>query len=171
MIKQCYITGQRVAKNTFLNFKDPTKISTQNSTSTVSFDFTNFRVFLTEIDNLFSGYWVKDSCAVQFQGQSYIIGGAYNCASGNEDCEHINVQRSVVKLAEDGGCGFDIVWDGASNGQKLPFDMKEHSCSQFQKRNPTNGNLWQERVMICAPDEAADDANNDKVSIERYCWR
>ena len=44
MIKQCYITGQRAAKNTFLNFKDHTKISTQNSTSTVSFDFTIFTI-------------------------------------------------------------------------------------------------------------------------------
>ena len=25
-------------------------------------------------------YWVKDACSVQFQGDSYLIGGAYNCA-------------------------------------------------------------------------------------------
>ena len=170
MTKLCFTTGQREAKNTSLNFKDHTKISTQNSTSTVS---TIKHIIWGRINSyvLILGFWVKDSCAVQFNGQSYVIGGAYNCVSGNADCGHINVQRSVVRLRDDGGCGFDIVWDGKTSGQKLPFDMKEHSCSQFQKRNPTNGNLWQERVMICAPDETADDTNNDKVSIERYCWR
>ena len=180
MTKLCFTTGQREAKNTFLNFKDHTKILTQNLTSTVS-SITHIicGILYLQHKNLTAqviyffilGFWVKDSCAIQFNGQSYVIGGAYNCVSGNADCGHINVQRSVVRLRDDGGCGFDIVWDGISNGQKLPFDMKEHSCSQFQKRNPTNGNLWQERVMICAPDETADDTNNDKVSIERYCWR
>ena len=44
MIKPCFITGQREVKNTFLNFKDHTKISTRNSTSTVSFDSSIFTV-------------------------------------------------------------------------------------------------------------------------------
>lgn len=49
MIKQCCTTGQREAKNTFSNFKDHTKISIQNSTSTVSSDFTIFTILFIRV--------------------------------------------------------------------------------------------------------------------------
>ena len=114
-------------------------------------------------------YWVKDACSVQFQGESYLIGGAYNCAGGNsQNCEHINVQKSVVKLSKE-KCGIEIVWDG--NSKKLPFDMKGHSCAAFQKRVGNTGQNFQPAVMMCSPDNTADDPNNDKVEIERFCWR
>ena len=114
-------------------------------------------------------FWIKDACSVQFQGESYIIGGAYNCAGGNNaNCEHVNIQKAVAKLSKD-KCGLDIVWDGFN--QKLPFDMKGHSCAQFQKRIGNTGTKFENRVMICSPDNTADDPNNEKVEIERYCWR
>ena len=51
-----------------------------------------------------NGYWVKDACSVQYKGESYLIGGAYNCANGDHHCSHINVQRAVVKLSKT-SCG------------------------------------------------------------------
>ena len=63
-------------------------------------------------------------------GESYIIGGAYDCtAEHTEYCNHVNVQRAVVKLSHN-RCGLDIVMDGIS--KKLPYDMREHSCAAFQ---------------------------------------
>ena len=61
------------------------------------------------------GFWTYDACAVQFNGESYLIGGAYDC-SDNQDsqyCGHLNVQRAVMKLSKD-SCGLDIVMDGMS---------------------------------------------------------
>jgi len=115
----------------------------------------------------FNGYWVKDACSVQFNGESYLIGGAYNCANGDSHCSHINVQKSVVKLSKT-GCGLDIVWDGYN--QKLPFDWKEHSCAAFNKRIGNSGDNFETRVMVCAPTDTADDTNNDKEYIDRRCW-
>ena len=109
----------------------------------------------------------KDACSVQFNGESYLIGGAYNCANGDSHCSHINVQKSVVKLSKT-GCGLDIVWDGYN--QKLPFDWKEHSCTPFNKRIGNSGENFETRVMVCAPTDTADDTNNDKEYIDRRCW-
>ena len=49
--------------------------------------------------------------------------------------------------------------------------MKGHSCAQFQKRIGNTGQDFKPHVMLCSPDNTADDPNNDKVEIERYCWR
>ena len=116
-----------------------------------------------------NGFWVHDACSVQFKGESYIIGGAYNCDKGTTNCEHLNIQRAIVKLSNK-KCGLDIVWDGNSSGQKLPYDMKEHSCAVFQKRQGTTNN-YQQHVMMCSPDDTANDNHNGKDYIDRWCWR
>ena len=115
-----------------------------------------------------NGYYVHDACSVQFKGESYLIGGAFYCDNGDaQNCAHINVQRSVVKVSKT-KCGLDIVWDGFS--QKLPFDMKEHSCAVFQRRIDTS-NDYSQSVMMCSPDDTANDPHNDKVYTDKFCWR
>ena len=65
-------------------------------------------------------------------------------------------------------CGLEIIFDGYY--KKLPNDMKEHSCAVFQKRISSSD--FQERVMMCAPDDTADDTNNpDREYIDKKCWR
>ena len=113
-----------------------------------------------------NGYWVKDACSVQFQGESYLIGGAYNCDGGTANCEHVNIQKAVMKLSTT-KCGLEIVWDG--NDKALPFDMKEHSCAVYNKR--INNNDFKPHVMLCSPDDTANDPHNDKEYIDKYCWR
>jgi len=112
-----------------------------------------------------NGYWVKDACSVQFQGESYLIGGAYNCDGGTANCEHVNIQKAVMKLSTT-KCGLEIVWDG--NDKALPFDMKEHSCAVYNKR--INNNDFKPHVMLCSPDDTANDPHNDKEYIDKYCW-
>ena len=97
-----------------------------------------------------------------------MIAGAYNCDSGNSNCEHINVQRSVMKLSKK-SCGLEVVWDGHT--KKLPFDMSEHSCAVWNKRRPTSPNDYDQRVLLCAPKDTANDPVNDKEYIDQRCWR
>jgi len=114
-------------------------------------------------------FWPHESCAVQFKGESYLIGGAYNCDSGNSNCQHINVQRAVVKLSRT-SCGLETVWDGHATNEKLPFDMSLHSCAVFNKRIQNTNNEFKEHVMICSPHDVANDPVNEKEYIDRRCW-
>ena len=66
-------------------------------------------------------------------------------------------------------CGFDIVMDGIN--QKLPYDMKEHSCAAFQKRIPGSGNREETRAIMCSPTDSADNPNTDPEYKDRACWR
>jgi len=113
-----------------------------------------------------NGFWTHDACSVQLNGESYIIGGAYDCtAEHTEYCNHVNVQRAVVKLSHN-RCGLDIVMDGIS--KKLPYDMREHSCAAFQKR--IQGNREETRAMMCSPTDSADDTNTIAEYKDRACW-
>ena len=56
-----------------------------------------------------NGYWVKDTCSVQYKGESYLIGGSYTCTNSDHDCSHINVPRAVVKLSKS-SCGLGQSW-------------------------------------------------------------
>jgi len=113
-----------------------------------------------------NGYWTHDACSVQIRGESYLIGGAYDCTSDyDEYCGHINVQRAVMKLSTT-RCGLDIVMDGIS--QKLPYDMREHSCATYQKR--LNNRPEEERVILCSPTDSADDVHTERAYKDRACW-
>ena len=54
----------------------------------------------------FNGYYPIDGCSVQYQGETYFIGGSYWCEPGYDYCENITGRRAVTKLATD-KCGFD----------------------------------------------------------------
>lgn len=83
-----------------------------------------------------------------------------------EFCGHLNVQRAVMKLSET-SCGLDIVMDGIT--KKLPYSMKEHSCTGFQKR--LSGQADQERAIMCSPTDSADEINDGMDYQDRACWR
>jgi hypothetical protein len=112
-----------------------------------------------------NGYWTHDACSVVVKGQSYLIGGAYDCTTQPEFCGHLNVQRAVMKLSQT-SCGLDIVMDGIT--KKLPYSMKEHSCTGFQKR--LSGQADQERAIMCSPTDSADEINDGMEYQDRACW-
>jgi hypothetical protein len=53
--------------------------------------------------------------------------------------------------------------------KKLPYDMKEHSCTKFMKQ--INNRPEQERVIMCSPTDSADDPNTEANYKDRACWR